>query len=161
MTQTAYIESTIPSFYHEVRDEPEMVARRNWTRLWWDVHSVKYDLVTSEAVLSEIRAGDYPNQDLVIAMMDGIALVHATDAIAEIVDVYVAHGVMPADPLGDALHLALASYHRCDFLLTWNCRHIANARKFAHIRRVNSMLGLFTPALATPLELLGEDDNEG
>ena len=57
-------------------------------------------------------------------------------------------------PTGDALHLALASYHKCDFLLTWNVQHLANANKFAHIRRVNALLGLFTPALVTPLELL-------
>jgi hypothetical protein len=65
---------------------------------------------------------------------------------------------MPADPLGDALHLALASYHRCDFLVTWNCRHLANANKFDHIRRLNALLGLFVPALVTPLELLGDED---
>ena len=58
---------------------------------------------------------------------------------------------MPADPGGDALHLALASYHKCDFLVTWNCQHLANANKFGHIRRVNAMLGLFVPALVTPL----------
>jgi len=71
---------------------------------------------------------------------------------------YVWHRVMPADPGGDALHLALASYHRCDFLVTWNCRHLANANKFGHIRRVNVLLGLFVLALGTPLELLGDDD---
>ena len=59
---------------------------------------------------------------------------------------------------GDALHLALASYHKCDFLVTWNCRHLANANKFGHIRRVNTMLGLFVPALVTPLELFGGSD---
>jgi hypothetical protein len=68
---------------------------------------------------------------------------------------------MPANPVGDALHLALASFHRCDFLVTWNCKHIANANKFGHIRRVNSMLGLFNPALVTPLELLAGDGDEG
>jgi hypothetical protein len=78
--------------------------------------------------------------------------------IVEIVQAYVRHRLMPADPGGDALHLALASYHRCDFLVTWNCRHLANANKFDHIRRVNVLLGLFVPALVTPLELLGDDD---
>jgi hypothetical protein len=62
--------------------------------------------------------------------------------------------VMHRDPTGDALHLALASYHECDFLLTWNVQHLANANKFSHIRRINALLGLFTPALVTPLELL-------
>ena len=56
--------------------------------------------------------------------------------------------------------LALASHHKCDFLVTWNCRHLANANKFGHIRRVNTMLGLFVPALVTPLELIGDDHDE-
>jgi hypothetical protein len=67
---------------------------------------------------------------------------------------------MPSNPAGDALHLALASYHRCDFLVTWNCKHLANATKFGHIRRVNAILDLFVPALVTPLELLEDDDEE-
>jgi hypothetical protein len=62
---------------------------------------------------------------------------------------------MPANPTGDALHLALAYYHKCDFLVTWNCEHLANANKFGHIRRVNTMLGLFVPSLVTPMELFG------
>jgi len=65
-----------------------------------------------------------------------------------------------ADPAGDALYLALASYHRCDFLVTWNCKHLAHANKFGHIRRVNGLLGLFNPSLVTPLELLGGNSDE-
>lgn len=72
---------------------------------------------------------------------------------------YHQHHVMPADPAGDALHLALASFHRCDFLLTWNCRHLANANKFPHIRRVNGIMGLFVPSLVTPLELIGDRES--
>jgi hypothetical protein len=71
---------------------------------------------------------------------------------------YIQHKLMPGDPGGDALHLAVASYHKCDFLVTWNCRHLANANKFGHIRRVNTLLGLYVPALVTPLELLGGMD---
>ena len=56
------------------------------------------------------------------------------------------------------VHLTLASHHKCDFLVTWNCRHLANANKFGHIRRVNALLGLFVPALVTPLELFGGSD---
>jgi len=90
-----------------------------------------------------------------------ISLLALNDAIAEVVDSYIAHHVMPSDPGGDALHLAAASFHRCDFLVTWNCRHIANANKFGHIRRVNDILGLGNPALVTPLELLNEDTVNG
>ena len=87
--------------------------------------------------------------------MDHIPVVPAAEEIIEIVEAYIVHKAMPKDPTGDALHLALASYHKCDFLLTWNCNHLANANKFVHIRSVNAILGLFTPSLVTPLEMLG------
>ena len=57
----------------------------------------------------------------------------------------------------DADHLALATFHRCDILATWNCQPIANANKFPHIRRINAMLGYATPQLVTPLELLDHE----
>jgi len=148
-----YIETTIPSFYYEVRTEPEMIARRNWTRSWWDDQRHPYELVTSEAVLDELEAGAFPNQEQAVALLAEVPLVPVEPAIIEIVEAYIQRLVMPRDPTGDALHLALASFHKCDFLLTWNVRHLANANKFVHIRRVNTLLGLFTPTLITPLEL--------
>ena len=149
-----YIETSIPSFYYETREEPEMVARKNWTMEWWDKHSKEYQLVTSEPVLEELRGGIYPNKSQVLALVENIPLVPIEEGIIEVVDAYILHKAMPKDPTGDALHLALASYHKCDFLLTWNCNHLANANKFSHIRSVNALLGLFTPSIVTPLELL-------
>jgi len=156
MNRKVYIETTIPSFYHEVRTEPEMVARRVWTREWWDERRVQFDTVTSEAVLRELENGEFPKKADALALIKDVPFLDIDEAIADIVDAYINHQVMPADPAGDSLHLALASYYRCDFLLTWNCSHLANANKFAHIRRVNGILGLFVPSLVTPLELLGE-----
>ena len=63
MQPRVYIETTIPSFYCEVRPEPEMVARRNWTRTWWDQRRQAYQLVTSIAVLDELQDGTFPNQE--------------------------------------------------------------------------------------------------
>jgi predicted nucleic acid-binding protein len=152
-----YVETTIPSFYYEQRPQPEMVARREWTRRWWHEERQGYELVTSEAVLEELALGEYPSKDDALALVGGLPLLAVEPPITEIVDAYIGRFVMPRDPGGDALHLALASYHKCDFLLTWNCRHLANANKFRHIRRVNTLLGLFIPSLVTPLELLGEE----
>jgi hypothetical protein len=153
-----YVETTIPSFYHEVRTAPDIVARREWTRQWWGAAPERYELVTSAAVLDELSGGPPERSAEWLALVRDLPLVPVEPAIAEIVQVYLEHKVMPVDPAGDALHLALASYHKCDFLVTWNCRHLANANKFGHIRRVNTMLGLFVPALVTPLELLGVSD---
>jgi len=154
---TVYSETRIPSFYFEGRKQPEMVARRDWTRKWWDDRRQEYDLATSQAVLDALARGDYPAKRDALALMAGLRVLLVEPAVAEIVEVYVARGVMPRDPTGDALHLALASYYGCAFLLTWNCAYLANANKFRHIHRVNALLGLSSPALVTPLELLGGD----
>ena len=150
-----YVETSIPSFYHELRTTPAVVARRDWTRQWWDDAPAKYELLTSPAVINALSAGIPERSELRLSLIRDLPLLPIEQAITEIAATYVQQKVMPADPIGDALHLAIASFHKCDFLVTWNCAHIANANKFGHIRRVNSMLGLFVPALVTPLELLG------
>ncbi len=158
MLRKIYIETTIPSFYHETRTAPEIVARRSWTREWWDTRRNEFELVTSAATLKELESGEYPHQADALELIRAVLIANIDDAISEIVATYIDRKVMPDDPDGDALHLAVASYHRCDFLLTWNCRHLANANKFSHIRRVNTMLGLIVPMLVTPLQLLGKGD---
>jgi hypothetical protein len=155
VTARAYVETSIPSFYFEARTEPEMVARRIWTRHWWAQASTNTELVTSLAVVDELQRADFPTRNSCLELVSPLPAVSVDAAVLEIVQAYIQHRVMPADPLGDALHLALASYHRCDFLVTWNCKHLANANKFGHIRRINAVLGLYNPALVTPLELLG------
>lgn len=154
----AYVETTIPSFYHEVRTAPDVVARRDWTRQWWSGATERYELVTSEPVLNELAGGLSERSAERLTLIRGLPILPVDPAILEVVEAYIRHKVMPADPGGDAWHLALASYYKCDFLVTWNCQHLANANKFGHIRRVNTMLGLFVPALVTPLELLGGND---
>jgi len=158
MRKRVYIETSIPSFYVGTRREPEMVARRHWTREWWDTRRQAYEVVTSLAVVEELEGGDYPNKADALQLIAGVPLLAVAPAIAPIVDAYIDRRVMPADPRGDAMHLAMASYHSCHFLLTWNCQHLANANKFDHIRFVNSELGLFCPILTTPVELLGLEE---
>jgi len=158
MKPLVYIETTIPSFYFEIRPEPEMVARRNWTRAWWKNYKEKYSLVTSEAVISELEEGDYESRNDAVNLLYGIKRLEIPDEIANIIDVYLENRLMPRERLGDALHLALSSYHKCDFLLTWNCQHLANANKFEHIRIINKRIGLFGPGLVTPMELSVEDE---
>jgi hypothetical protein len=160
MQSRAYIETSIPSFYYEVRAGPEMVARRGWTRARWSAAHTSVELVTSVAVIDELGRGDFAARTSCLDLIPHLPIVAVDQSVLEIVEAYIRHQVMPADPAGDALHLALASYHRCDFLVTWNCKHLANANKFGHIRRVNGLLGLLNPSLVTPLELLGDYDEE-
>jgi predicted nucleic acid-binding protein len=158
MKKRVYIETSIPSFYVETRPEPEMVARRRWTREWWDTRRHAYEVVTGLSVIEELEGGDYPSKADALRLIERVPLLPVPPAVDSIVETYIAHHLMPSDPRGDALHLALASYHNCHFLLTWNCQHLANANKFDHIRFVNSELGLFCPILTTPVELLGLEE---
>lgn len=151
-----YVETTLPSFYHTTRSSAAALARRAWTQRWWSFAAERYSLVTSDAVVIELENGEYPSREAALSLVQELPRLSMTPAVAEIVEAYVRHRLMPTDPSVDALHLALASYHKCEFLVTWNCQHLANANKYGHIRRVNNLLGLYVPVLATPLELLGE-----
>jgi PIN domain len=132
-------------------------VRKDWTRKWWDNRRTGYELVTSEAVIDELEAGAYEHQQEALNLIAGLRVLPIVDPLGDIIETYIRHQLMPDNPSGDALHLAAASYYCCDFVLTSNCRHLANANKFTHIRHLNTTLGLFVPTLVTPLELLGED----
>ena len=160
MPARVYIETSIPSFYFDERTEPEVVVRRNWGREWWEERR-HYELVTGLPVLEELQRANEPKRSQALGLVSDMPVLAFDGTVADIVEVYIARLVMPQDPGGDALHLALASYHRCDYLLTWNCQHLANANKFPHIRRVNTLLGLFVPMIVTPVQLLhggGQDE---
>ena len=160
MSKKVYIETTIPSFYFSHRKKPEMIALMQWTREWWDRSRSIYEIVSSTAVLDELMEGEHPFKKEKLSLMKNIPLLEINDEIEQIVEVYLKRNVMPKNPTGDALHLAIASYYECDILLTWNCAHLANANKFGHIHRVNISLGLKTPILTTPLELMEEDQDD-
>jgi predicted nucleic acid-binding protein len=78
------------------------------------------------------------------------------ETIERIAETYLRHKLMPGPPSVDALHVALASYYNCDVLVTWDVRHIANPNKVRQLTRMNLALGLRTPRLATPEQLLAE-----
>ncbi len=154
MSQLIYIETSIPSFYHETRTETQFQVMREWTREWWDVARLRDELVTSTAVVLELRQAPEPKRSEALALIEPVPLLDDLDMVDEIVAVYFQHKLMPRDAEGDARHLALATFHECDILATWNCRHIANVNKQEHIRTVNSSIGYATPLLTTPYELL-------
>jgi len=150
-----YIETTIPSFYCETRADAEVRVRRKWTREWWHLPHENQEWVTSSIVAEELESIPNPaRREAALALVRPLRQLAYTDEVAEVVAVYLRHKLMPREALGDADHLALASVWACDMLVTWNCRHLANANKTSHIHRVNALLGLRTPLLVTPLELL-------
>ena len=154
MNTLVYVETSVPSFYFDTRHEPEMKARQHWTRQWWDSPKWGEERVIGLPVIAELEEAPPAKRDKALVLLADLRILPYEPEIAEIVEVYFEHKLMPREAEGDADHLALASFHNCDMLVTWNCKHLANANKFGHIHRVNALLGLRTPALVTPMQLL-------
>ena len=158
----AYIETTIPSFFHTARKDTRSLARQRWTREWWDEIAPTFELHSSDAVIAELQRGTLKDlKKRRIELISGLNLLEVSDDVMEIATIYIDRLVMPRGGAGDALHLALASFYSLDVLLTWNCKHLANPNKFGHIHQVNDELGLSTPLLTTPLNYLSEDESDG
>jgi len=156
MMKSVYLDTTVPSYYYEQR--PELALRRELTRQWWNSERQNYHVFVSQVVLTELNQGDYPNKSEILQLVEDLSVLEVPEGIGDIVQVYTKANIMPKYDLGDAFHLALASYYKIDFLMTWNCRNLANANKFAHIRLINTQLGLFVPQIITPEQLFIEGD---
>lgn len=152
-----YVETTVPNFYYDFRTSLTVTMRREATRRWWENAAERYDLFTSGVVLQELAGGTSEHVPYRLALLADIPALGYFPQITEVVQTYLEHKLMPAKPPEDAWHLALASFYDCDLIVTWNCRHLANPNKARHIRRINTLLGLSVPRLATPLDLLAED----
>ena len=155
MKKKVYLDTTIPSYFFDSRPEIEFLIKI--TKRWWNEESNKYIVVTSEGTINELSKGSYPNKEKILDFSLKLKILPFTEEIIEISQIYVDNSLMPNNLEGDAMHLAYASYYKTDFLLTWNCNHLANANKRNHIRFLNTRLGLFIPEIITPLELFEED----
>jgi hypothetical protein len=160
MRKSVYIETTIPSFYYTKRTDTKSIARMSWTRQWWDLFSGEFNLVSSAAVVNELRRGSSDMVSDRIRLLGRTELLPITDEIRHIAHIYIDNLVMPKDPAGDALHLAITTFHKVDVLLTWNCAHIANPNKIDRIHVINYKIGFQTPSLMTPLNYLSGDEDD-
>ena len=158
MKSTVYLDTTIPSYLFDERDILRLHIEV--TQKWWDEEAHNFDIWASEATLDEISEGHYPKKQELLKFVAGIPILLPDARIVDIAQIYLDNYLMPRILKGDALHLAYASFYKIDFLLTWNCNHLANANKRKHIRVINARLNLPTPEIITPLELFSEEPYE-
>jgi predicted nucleic acid-binding protein len=158
MKPTVYVDTTIPSYYIDERESLRLHIDR--TRQWWDTERLQYHAYISDLVRLELEEGDYPRKADALALVAALPRLAPAPEVGQIVESYLVHRLMPRHDIRDAFHLAFASYYKLDFLLTWNCQHLANARKQLHIRTINGVLGLSTPLIVTPLELVPIEPEE-
>lgn len=155
MRESVYLDSTVFSFFFDMR--PSLDAWICATKDWWAIERPRYNCWISEAVLLELQEGNYPRKDEVIKLAAEIPVLDTSAEVENVALFYMENYLMPKGLIGDAIHLAHTSYFNIEYLLTWNCNHLANANKKKHIRILNGRLGLPVPEIVTPLELVAED----
>jgi len=158
---TVYVETSIISYLRQKPSSQVVTAARQLlTHQWWNDEREKYQLVVSQYVIDEASAGDPTLAADRLQALDRIPLLPHDPEIPRIADEIMAIGVLPPNAQVDALHIATVAHHRIQYLLTWNCRHIANAKILPRIHGVLKNLGIPIPIICTPEELLGDDTQD-
>ena len=160
MASSVYIETTIPSYLTAWRSpELSMAAKQQTTRKWWDKCRGQFDLFVSDAVLLEVSGGDSDAAKRRLEVLEGIPVLTPKMESDEIVVALIDRLNLPDRAITDAAHIAICVVHGIDYLLTWNCTHIANATFQPIIHDVCDALGYSMPVICTPDQLMGDDND--
>jgi hypothetical protein len=150
-----YLETTIPSYLTAWKSpDVVMAARQQLTREWWDNRRQAFDIFISQLVIDEASAGDPEAVARRLSVLEDIPLVESQGDTDELVESLVRSLSLPNRATADAVHIALAVVNGMDYLLTWNCTHIANAVNRPIIESVCESVGYQAPVICTPEELL-------
>lgn len=158
MAPALYLETTIIG-YLASRPSSHLVtaAHQQVTREWWERRRTDFDLFTSELVLLEAARGDRDTAAERLELLRDIPVLGVTDEAQRLAGALVEQRALPAVAQVDALHVSIAAVQGVDYLLTWNCRHIANASLRGTINSVCLEAGFEPPTICTPDELLAEE----
>ncbi len=156
MKRSLYLESTIPSYLVAAPSRDLLIAaHQQVTAEWWRTRRTGFDLYVSQFILDEIGRGDAEVAEKRLDAVKGIPLLDITDDVLDLAAGLLALRIIRRKAGTDAVHIALAAVHGIDFLLTWNCKHIANAAIVRDVEAVCRMRGFLCPVICTPEELMG------
>ncbi|MEF8713079.1 MAG: type II toxin-antitoxin system VapC family toxin [Accumulibacter sp.] len=160
MKRKVYIETSVIS-YLTARPSKTIIgaAHQQITLAWWELRS-DYELLVSQLVWQECAAGDPVAAQKRLAALDGISVLAVTQDMIRLAKSLIEQAIIPSKAIEDALHIAVSTLHHVDFLLTWNCRHIANPVIQEKIAVYLETSGLFLPIICTPEELLGGNNDD-
>lgn len=152
-----YLETTILS-YLAARPSRDLIvaAHQQMTHEWWSDHRHEFALFTSQVVLQEVSAGDSAVAARRLDLVAETQLLRTTSEALSLAEELVLERALPETAAEDAAHIAIATVNGMDFVLTWNCKHIANARLLRSIREVCLQQGFELPVICTPEELMGD-----
>lgn len=160
MKAKVYVETTVVSYLTGWASRDVVVAgHQQVTRDWWLHSRQRFEVTASELVVQEAGAGDDVAAQERLNVLKTIPLLETSADALELAERLVASGVIPRQAADDALHLAIAATNGIEYLLTWNCRHLANAVLRGQIEAVIRAAGYQPPILCTPEELLEADSD--
>lgn len=150
-----YIETTIPSYIvAKLSRDIVVAAGQQLTREWWETARFDYELYISEAVIAECSQGDQEQSKQRLEVIRGIKVLSLSDEVFELAEVYYKLLSIPEKSRVDSLHLAITVIHEINYLLTWNCKHMAHGEIRTKIHYYNKQNNLFEPVILTPYELM-------
>ena len=149
-----YLETSVVSYLVARRSRDLIVAGRQQITIdWWEQERENHELFASEIVLQEARAGDVTEIAKRLNVLVDVPLLDVSDEAIRLADLLLRKGIVPPKSGRDALHISVATYHQIDYLLSWNCKHIANAQVRKLVRRLFRAEGFESPEICTPAEL--------
>ncbi len=152
MKQSTYLETSVIGAYLD-NGEP---FRRDLTIRWWEHELSEYRAVISPLVNRELERVPEPHRSAYLNLIRNLEQVELTEEAAILAEGYISRGIFHRKYMADALHVAVASFHKIDYLVTWNFGHLANVRRQARIRLFNTAAGFFVPMIVTPEFLVSE-----
>jgi predicted nucleic acid-binding protein len=157
MSETVYIETSIVG-YLTARPSNNLILMANLeaTREWWDTRRDQFMLYISQVVLDEIARGNTEIATKRLEIVRDFPLLEVSEAVQNLAAQFLAKSSLPPKAADDALHIAAATIYGLDYLLTWNCKHIANAQIQKKLAQISLDAGYELPTLCTPYELMGE-----
>jgi hypothetical protein len=156
MAETVYIETSILG-YLTARSTKNLILAANieLTKDWWECRRSDFTLFTSEAVLEEVALGDPIIATQRLEILRDFSLLTLDQAVQRLAGQFLSRSNLPSKARVDAIHIAAATVHGMDYLLTWNCKHIANAQIQGKLAEISIDFGYVLPILCTPNELMG------
>lgn len=151
-----YLETSFFSACVSRRTSPKSITWKETSLEWWENQAARHELLISDEVVAELAYPEFAEREAALNMLQGLGVLELTPEVRGLAEVLVREKVMPAPAVsGDAIHVAAAAFHRVDFVLTWNVKHLANANKRTHFATICLRLGLVPPQVVTP-DLLQE-----
>jgi hypothetical protein len=161
MKPRVYLETTIPS-YLVARPSRDLVvaAHQELTHEWWHTRRPEFTCFVSQFVIDEAALGNADMSRRRLEAISDMDQLEITPDVLSLAEQIVSSGAIPQKAAVDAAHVAVATVNAMDFLLTWNCAHIANAEIYRKIQHTCNGSGFECPVICTPQELMGEDTDD-